>query len=67
MGLTLLARGELAGLHPPGTRRIGAFRGGLGFLLLIDPVFTLHFPDDSTLLVEAVADGERLVLTARDR
>jgi hypothetical protein len=41
-------------------------REGFDFLMLLDPVFTLRFPDGDTVQVYVVAEGERLVLSAAD-
>ena len=37
--------------------RLEADREGFEFLMQLDPVFTLSFPDDSTILVNVIAEG----------
>ncbi|WP_457032501.1 hypothetical protein [Kitasatospora sp. P5_F3] len=59
-----VAGGDWRGVAVPDSGRSERAREGFDFLMLVDPVFTLRFPDDSTLLVDVVAEGGHLVLSA---
>ncbi|BFV60194.1 hypothetical protein KCMC57_up52980 [Kitasatospora sp. CMC57] len=59
-----VGEGGWRGVAVPDSAGSERTREGLDFLLLVDPVFTLRFPDGGTVLVSAVAEGGRLLLDA---
>ncbi|MFJ9520837.1 hypothetical protein ACIRPK_21600 [Kitasatospora sp. NPDC101801] len=63
VSLTVSAAGDgWRGVAVPDPDRSDRAREGFDFLLLVDPVFTLRFPDDRTVPVAVTAEDGHLVL-----